>query len=297
MAKIAEQPELATPERAPDDAEDKTARRVLARGEGWSVAEILCTSGPRDRPIDEQHPQVCIAMVTAGTFQYRSAQGRELMTPGSLLLGNAGQDFECGHEHGTGDRCIAFWYSPEYFESLVADALEGSARPSFPICRIPPLRELSPAFAQAVATAAGRPETLWEELSVRLASDSIRLANGLPSQPANDTPAAVARVTRVIRAIERDPAGLLSIETLAAEARLSPYHFLRTFESLAGVTPHQYLLRMRLRQAAMRLTAESEKILDIALDCGFGDVSNFNRAFRSEFGINPRAFRSKARAA
>jgi AraC-like DNA-binding protein len=51
---------------------------------------------------------------------------------------------------------------------------------------------------------------------------------------------------------------------------------------------------MRLREAATRLAAaEPVKILDIALDSGFGDVSNFNRAFRTEFGVSPRGFRGK----
>jgi len=45
----------------------------------------------------------------------------------------------------------------------------------------------------------------------------------------------------------------------------------------------------------MRLAAESTRILDIALDCGFGDVSNFNRAFRTEFGVSPRVFREQNR--
>jgi len=80
--------------------------------------------------------------------------------------------------------------------------------------------------------------------------------------------------------------------SLAREAGLSPYHFLRTFEQLAGVTPHQYVRRMRLREAAVRLVSKKEKVLDIALDCGFGDVSNFNRAFRNEFGANPRSWKA-----
>jgi AraC-like DNA-binding protein len=46
-----------------------------------------------------------------------------------------------------------------------------------------------------------------------------------------------------------------------------------------------------LREAAIRLSAESGKVLDIALDSGFGDVSNFNRAFRSEFGTSPGVYR------
>ena len=80
---------------------------------------------------------------------------------------------------------------------------------------------------------------------------------------------------------------------LARMANLSPYHFLRIFECLTGVTPHQFILRARLRAAATRLVEEPHKILDIALDCGFGDVSNFNRAFRTEFGMSPRRYRQQ----
>jgi AraC-like DNA-binding protein len=80
------------------------------------------------------------------------------------------------------------------------------------------------------------------------------------------------------------------LDSLARQAGLSPYHFLRTFQRVTGVTPHQFVLRARLREAAVRLTTERRNVLDIALDCGFGDVSNFNRAFRTEFGVNPRRY-------
>jgi transcriptional regulator GlxA family with amidase domain len=80
---------------------------------------------------------------------------------------------------------------------------------------------------------------------------------------------------------------------LARTARLSPYHFIRVFEGITGITPHQYLLRTRLRRAALRLRTEPAKILDIALSCGFGDISNFNRLFRAEFGVSPRAYRAR----
>ena len=42
----------------------------------------------------------------------------------------------------------------------------------------------------------------------------------------------------------------------------------------------------------MLLTTEVSRVLEVALDCGFGDVSNFNRAFRTEFGLSPRACRA-----
>jgi AraC family transcriptional regulator len=97
-----------------------------------------------------------------------------------------------------------------------------------------------------------------------------------------------------VRRIERDPDDELSLGRLAESARLSPYHFLRTFERITGVTPHQFVLRARLRRAATRLATSPEKILDLALESGFGDLSNFNRAFRAEFGVSPRAYRRQA---
>ena len=104
-------------------------------------------------------------------------------------------------------------------------------------------------------------------------------------------PNALANVTRVVRQIEKNPDSRLTLASLARASRLSPYYFLRMFQLVTGVTPHQYILRMRLRDAAARLRSETEKILDIALDSGFGDVSNFNRAFRTEFGTTPRVYR------
>ena len=67
--------------------------RVLGYGDGWTVEDVVCSCGPDDRPFEEQHDQVAIAIVTEGSFQYRgsgAAPGRELMTAGSLLLGQPG---------------------------------------------------------------------------------------------------------------------------------------------------------------------------------------------------------------
>ncbi len=218
------------------------------------------------------------------------------MTPGSLLLGNARQSFEVGHEHAAGDRCLSFQFAPEYFERIASDAGVKKGDRGFRVLRLPPLRELSSLIARARAGLEYSAETPWEELSVELAAATVRLERGISSHAENAPPSAIARVTRSVRAIERRPDGALGLGSLAREAGLSPYHFLRTFERLTGITPHQYVRRARLRDAASRLAAEREKVLDIALDCGFGDVSNFNRAFRNEFGVSPLQWKAQAAA-
>jgi len=258
------------------------------------VSDVICTSGPCDQPFEEQHSRVSIAIVVAGTFQYRSSAGCELMTPGSLLLGNTGQYFECGHEHGTGDRCVSFSYAAEFFERLAVDAGWGGDGAHFKMLRLPPIRPLSALIARASSGLAGS-DAPWEELSIELAAQAVQLERGLPRDSIRAEPSAIARVTRVVRRIESHPDGCHDLRNLAQEAGLSPYHFLRRFEILTGTTPHQYLLRARLRRAAVRVSTEPTKILDIALDCGFGDVSNFNRNFRSEFGVSPRVYRTRTR--
>ena len=82
---------------------------------------------------------------------------------------------------------------------------------------------------------------------------------------------------------------------LARACGLSPFHFLRLFAHVLGVTPHQYLVRSRLRHAARLLADEDRSITDIALDVGFADLSNFVRSFRRAAGVSPRVFRRAAK--
>ena len=326
MAKIAIEFEPRATRRGSAPAAGRPDRRVLACGNGWSVTDVICVAGPRDRPFEERHTNVCIAIVLEGSFQYGSSGGRELMTPGSLLLGNAGQYFECGHEHGVGDRCMSFAYEPRYFEDLAVEAGVQYRGQRFSSLRVPPVQELSRLVARACASlvkfgdrATGEKKstftagaeklarnsldfpgisnagiTEWEEIGVALAARALEIANG--GEPSRGSlPAAEARVTRIVRMIESRPEAQHGLIALAREARLSRYHFLRIFQQLTGLTPHQYVLRARLRRAATRLVLEPAQVLDIALDSGFGDVSNFNHAFRAEFGASPRAYRKNSR--
>ncbi|HEV2297473.1 MAG TPA: AraC family transcriptional regulator [Candidatus Acidoferrales bacterium] len=326
MAKIAVEYERIAPRGVTGSRPGRPASRILAQGDGWSVSDVICNAGPHDHAFEEQHSDVCIAVVIEGSFQYESSAGRELMTPGSLLLGNAGQYFECGHEHGVGDRCIAFAYEPEYFDRLASEAgaRGGSAR--FSPLRVPPVRELSALVARACAGLAGSGERAtgreqgtftteterltrnslslagipdggmaeWEEIGVELAGRALKMANGGETNR-ESSPAAEARVTRIVRMIEGRPGAQHGLTALAREAKLSRYHFLRIFRQTTGLTPHQYVLRARLRRAATRLAMEQARVLDIALDSGFGDASNFNHAFRAEFGVSPRSYRESAR--
>jgi AraC family transcriptional regulator len=273
--------------------------RPLAAGDDWGVEDVVCTYRPGDASFEERHVRYRVALVGFGTFQCRGVAGNELLTPGSWLLGNARDCFECGHEHGQGDRCLAFGYAPEMFERLAFEAgVRGQLR--LKALRVPPLAVTAPLVAEASAAWAKADDSTasaaWAELGVRVAAAAARLAaepSRAPRSPVN----AERGVARAVRLIEREPRAALALDDLAREACLSRFHFLRAFARLTGLTPHRYVLRARLRRAAVLLATKDARIIDVAMTSGFRDVSSFNRAYRAEFGATPRAHRARLRRA
>jgi AraC family transcriptional regulator len=269
-----------------------TTARPLASGPGWTVHDVVCTSGPQDRPFEERHETMSIALVTDGTFQYRTAAGRALLAPGSLLLGNHGQCFQCGHEHGVGDRCLSFQYEPGFFETLL-DGMPGVRRRDFPAAHLPAVPELTALLATAEAARDGGDAEALEESALRLAGAVVTTLGGSRRQGRSPSARDEKRISEALRRLETRIAEPLSLVALAREAAMSPYHFLRVFRHVAGLTPHQYLLRLRLHRAASRLRRTAEPISSIAYDTGFGDLSTFNRRFRRIVGVSPTAYRSR----
>lgn len=296
LGKIAASLHRAIAQRAVGGTAQTIAGTTVARGDGWAVSDVLCTAGPRDRAFEESHEGISVGVVVAGTFQYRSPRGRAMLVPGSLLLGNPGECYECGHEHAAGDRCVAFRFSPTLFERIAADTGARSAAAPFRAASVPTSRATARLVAGAAAGVSRATDPAWEELALELAAAAVRATGDAGSLRApQPSRRAMARVTEIVRRIEAEPGAPHQLSRLAADAELSPYHFLRTFRLLTGVTPHQFVIRARLRAAAVRLLDGDEKVIDVALATGFGDLSNFNHAFRAEFGAAPLGFRRAAR--
>jgi AraC family transcriptional regulator len=274
--------------KARHDTPGSTEAFLLAAGDGWEAFDIVCTCGPSDRPFEEWHAAASISLVLSGTFACRSRYGESLLSPGSWFLLNAGEPIECSHQHAAGDRCLSFQFTAELLASVAQDA--GVGRIAFARQCLPPLRAQAPLVSRAIL--ALERGAAVEEIALQVAGAVIEAAAGGGRQrPSSRHHAAVAGVIRHLGA------SLDDAHTLAACARaanMSPYHFLRTFKSITGVTPHQWLLRARLRDAAQRLAMSRAPVTEIALDVGFDDLSNFIRSFRAEFGLSPRQYRAAA---
>ena len=265
------------------------AAQILASGAGWQASDVSCGAGPADPPFEEQHGRICVAIVLAGTFRYRSSCGASILAPGAVLLGNPGDCFECGHEHSVGDRCLSFHFDPEFYEGVVAEVPGAQATFESPAL---------PAHGRRVhllprADVARDDPTAIEEFAYELAVSVA--ASSLDAPPDGCCSGANARrIQEVVHWIEREAARSLPLASLARQACMSPYHFLREFKRVIGMSPHQFVLAQRLRAAARRLRRTDDPVLQVAVDSGFSDLSEFNRRFRRVLGLTPSAFRRRS---
>jgi AraC family transcriptional regulator len=265
---------------------------TLVRGEAVSVVDFVCSAGPADKSYVEMHDSYRIAYVRKGSFGCR-AQGRAFeLVAGSLLVGRPGREYMCTHEHhGAGDECLSVQLSAELGESL-------ARRPAWETVCVAPVPQLMVLGELAQAAAEGRSDVGVDEAGLLLASKFSEIAS-LPSArksfPSKATALDRRRAVEAALWLDAHSAEPVALEDAARQAGLSPFHFLRLFAKVLGVTPHQYVVRSRLRHAARLLADEARSITDIALDVGFADLSNFVRTFRRAAGVSPRTFRSAAK--
>lgn len=102
---------------------------------------------------------------------------------------------------------------------------------------------------------------------------------------------AYEKLKRSLIYIEEHYSENISVETVAAESNYSASHFAKLFRHLTGDSFTQYLKNYRLEMSAVRLRSEKTKISEIALSCGFPNLSYFSRTFLEKFGLTPSDYR------
>jgi AraC-like DNA-binding protein len=124
----------------------------------------------------------------------------------------------------------------------------------------------------------------WLECG-RTARDS-----GLEPSDVPDDPAAT-RAERARRLLDAQPQKPWTLDELAGGVGVSKSYLSRSFRGYTGQTVMGYLTGRRIERAMLLLQTTDRKVLDIALDCGFGDLSHFIRTFRRRVGATPTRYR------
>jgi len=263
---------------------------TIHEGPGLSIYDARCDARPGEKPYVEVYRRHSLAFVRRGSFGCRTLGASHELVAGAVLVGRPGQEYMATHEHhACGDECLSLKLAPELAESL------GAGKTAWELGRVPPLPQLMVLGELAQAAAEGKSDVGADEAALAFAAKFAETARGKEAGATNVTPRDRSRAVEAALWLEAHSGEETSLEALAREAGLSAFHFLRVFSKVLGVTPHQYLLRTRLRRAA-RLLAEGERpVTEVALDVGFADLSNFVRSFRRAAGVSPGGFRRAAR--
>jgi AraC family transcriptional regulator len=260
-----------------------------------SVLDYRCSGARAEAPRAEQHGAFSVSYVRRGTFGYRLGRRSYELVPGSVLLGHAEDSYVCTHDHHDGgDECLSFRFAPDIVESITPGSVL-ERRELWRSGGLPPLAPLVVLGELAQAAASGRSDASPEEIGLLLAARTLGTAAGTPPSPTRATARDRRRVIESALWIDERAPDAIDLELAAREAGLSAFHFLRIFGSVLGVTPHQWLVRSRLRRAARLLVEDGQRaVTEVASDVGFADLSNFIRTFHRAAGVSPRDFRRAA---
>ncbi len=259
----------------------------ISRSDGLAIYDYRCRMGLGAKPFVERHERCSISFVRKGSFGYSTRGEYFELVAGSVLIGRAGDEYVCSHDHVCGDECLSFQLAPELVAAI------GDHDAIWRVGALPPVPELMVVAELAEAAAARRSDVALDEAGVLMAARFVEIAgdaNGSRSaasdkKPAIDPARDRRRAVEAALWLEEHAHRAIDLEMVSRQAGLSPFHFLRLFARALGVTPHQYLVRCRLRHAARLLADPARSITDIAFDVGFADLSNFVRTFRRAAGV------------
>ena len=232
------------------------------------------------------HEEFMIAVTEGGSALPRYRGGAHLVSPGDVIALNPGE------VHGGGPANRSIWryralYPRAELMQRVARELTGTDR------RIPQFAEevvRDPYVAAMIrrahialeepSSALERESRLLQALACLVARHAV---DRLPAQRVASEHRAVQRAREYLGA---RPGENVSLERLAREAGLSPFHLCRVFRQETGLSPHAYQILVRVRLAKDLLT-KGVAISQAAVEAGFCDQAHLTRHFKRVFGVTP----------
>lgn len=277
------------------DREPAAEERLVAQTAGVRILDAATSRRPDGRPIHSLHGAACAIIIRKGVLLYTARGCTHLVGPGGIIVGERGEAYRIHLAFGPRVQQTVFRYLDARADAAEAPSspdLGGRGSPVLPPCpRLEALHRL--AWKAAVHTESGNDlATVVRLLSTLIARELAPIRPIAQGRPAHSP--AYQRVSKAIHVVHERLRQTLSLVDLAAAAELSEFHFLRVFSAVLGLTPHQYLMRMRVRRALALIVETSLTEAAIAAATGWGSASHLTRTFHRQIGCTPAFFRSRS---
>ena len=140
----------------------------------------------------------------------------------------------------------------------------------------------------------GNSGQVLQSLSLIITHKLIR--NLLHIEGSAEPVSSVYQIEKTEQYIHQNFGNKLTVSSLAETANMSESHFMRVFKRETGISPMEYLIKVRIEKAKKFLSGSDKNITEISLNCGFGSTSHFSSCFLKQTGQTPTEYRKIYRA-
>lgn len=295
----------------PDPLGRPLAARLLHESSLVRLYDYVCTAAAGGPAREEQCASSDIVLMRHGAFCRHRGRHTSLVDVNEVAFFSRGSASRVSHPGSCGDRGTELVVAPRVLLDIVREydpSVDEHPDRLFPFLAGPCNADVFArhrALVMQLEASHGEggefPEPLWiDAIALQLAADVLGAAferhGGRPAPPGPETKVdhegrvEAAKGYLATRLGER-----VTLDEVAAAVNASPFHFARMFQRHTGVSPHRYLVRLRLRAAFERIVDTRDELAAIALDAGFSTHSHFTESFRREFGSTPSVVRRAAR--
>ena len=240
---------------------------VLGRGSLATVSTFAHGAAWNGDPEEEANASSAVVATLSGLWHYHGRNGLVEADTSILVLAHAREAYRCAHPLGPTDVTLSVSYDGDY------ELPSGSSRPR------------APADGLLRALAQAREPLRIDALALTLLADLHELPSTVPRLRSGQRRA----VARAREYLERSGNRSVTLAELAREAYVSPFHLHRLFRAELGVSPHEYLTRIRIDRAG-RLLADGRNVAEVALAVGYRSPGHFARVFRARTGLRPSEY-------
>jgi AraC family transcriptional regulator len=272
---------------------------ILYESDLYRIEDFKCLCDICSLTKPEYNKSLCLSFIRKGFFEYRVFNGNQEAHVGRILISKPGYEHITGHIDNQPDVSTIFEFTKDFFETLKEHysacawflknndihsiLLNCSAEADYLHHRI--LQHMQSKHAGKLQI---------DEMVIQLLDKVMNtLSNDHTVSPLPDglkkyhLPTIEAAQQYMLHHFTEN----ISLQQLARYCHTSPFHFSRIFKTILNMSPHQYLLSIRLQHAKILITTSAKPVGNIAFECGFNSLEHFATAYRQQFNVSPSQHR------